>query len=308
VKVISWYQLPFSLEFKHEAGKVLKYSDRYATLVSLFQEVTKEQYLVFIQALTEYFSEIIARLSHLQLVFQQYSDEQIESALLKGLSIATIKNRNAHLRWACEVLGKMDMVPSNDALGIGKRCYSGNNINKAVDLDKVDLSRITNRNVLVQIHLQRYLGLRREESIKFKPWQADKGDWVILQPSWCKGRRGREISISTPEARYWLEEAKKLVANKDQSLIVAGKNYIQHRHLYDNQTRRAGIKHPHGLRHAYAQDRYNALTGWECPKRKGLTYKQLTAEQKAIDDIARTVLTEELGHYRKTILTIYCGK
>jgi site-specific recombinase XerC len=82
----------------------------------------------------------------------------------KGLSVATMKNRNAHLRWACEVLGKMDVVPSNGTLGIGRRRYSGNNINKAVDLDKIDLSRITNRNVLVQIHLQRYLGLRREET------------------------------------------------------------------------------------------------------------------------------------------------
>jgi site-specific recombinase XerC len=201
----------------------------------------------------------------------------------KGLSVATIKNRNAHLRWACEVLGKMDVVPSNDALGIGKHCNSGNNINEGVDLDKIELSRITNRNVLVQIHLQRYLGLRREESIKFKPWQADKGDRVILQPSWCKGRRGREIPITTPEARYWLEEAKKLVEDKNQSLITVGKNYIQHRHFYDNQIHRAGIKHPHGLRHAYAQDRYKVLTGGECPKRDGPTHKQLTAEQKEID-------------------------
>lgn len=184
------------------------------------------------------------------------------------LSISTIKNRNAHLRWACEVLGKNGIVPSNEALGIGKRQYAGNKINKAVDLSKVDLSLITNNNVLVQIHLQYYLGLRREESIKLKPLQADHGDRLILESSWCKGGRKRSVSINTPEARYWLDEAKKLVTNKDQSLISPNKNYIQHRHLYDNQMRRAGIKHPHGLRHSYAQIRYKELTGWECPKQE----------------------------------------
>jgi len=111
-----------------------------------------------------------------------------------------------------------------------------------------------------------------------------------------------------PEARYWLEEAKKLVTDKNQSLIIANKNYIQHRHLYDNQTQRAGIKHPHGLRHAYAQDRYKTLTGWECPKRGGCTYTQLTKEQKIIDQDARLIISRDLGHNRIAITAAYLGK
>lgn len=124
---------------------------------------------------------------------------------------------------------------------------------------------------------------------------ADKGDHVVLQPSWCKGRRGRTVPITTPEARYWLDEAKKLVTNKNQSLVVENKNYVQHRKLYDNQAYKAGIKHPHGLRHAYAQSRYKTLTRWEYPKQGGPTVKQLTPEQKKIDREARLIISACLG-------------
>lgn len=223
----------------------------------------------------------------------------------KGISIATIKNRNAHLRWLCEKLGKANVVPSNDQLGVGKRNYVGTN-NKAIDLKDVDLGKITNPYILVSIHLQRYLGLRREESLKIKPHLADKEDHIVLQPSWCKGGRGRIVPILTPEARHWLDEAKKLAVNPDQSLIPINKTYIQHRHLYDKQVQRAGIKHAHGFRHAFAQDRYKELTGWECPKRGGPTTKELTEEQKQKDTAARLVISADLGHSRKAITNNYC--
>ena len=44
----------------------------------------------------------------------------------KGLSAGTIKNKNAQLRWVCSILGKANMMPSNDALGVQKRQYVGN--------------------------------------------------------------------------------------------------------------------------------------------------------------------------------------
>lgn len=204
----------------------------------------------------------------------------------------------------CEKLGKANVVPSNDQLGIGKRNYVGTD-NKAIDLKDVDLSKITNPYILVSIHLQRYLGLRREESLKIKPHLADKGDHIVLQPSWCKGGRGRIVPILTPEARHWLDEAKKFAVNPDQSLIPINKTYIQHRYLYDKQVQRAGIKHAHGFRHSFAQDRYKELTGRECPKRGGPTMEELTEEQKQKDTAARLIISADLGHSRKAITKIY---
>lgn len=43
----------------------------------------------------------------------------------------------------------------------------------------------------------------------------------------------------------------------------------------------------HGLRHAYAQTRYEKLTGWKSPKAGGLTSKDLTPEQQIKDQWAR---------------------
>jgi hypothetical protein len=42
------------------------------------------------------------------------------------LSHATIKNRNAHLRWICEKIHKPSLVPSNQTLGI-QHCQHVNN-------------------------------------------------------------------------------------------------------------------------------------------------------------------------------------
>ncbi len=224
-----------------------------------------------------------------------------------GQTNETIRNKNAFLRWMSEKIDKRNVVPSNDDLGvIGKT--SKDNVDKSVNLEKADLSKITDKRIYVQIHLQRYLGLRREESCKLKPHMADRGDKVYLYKSWCKGGRERFVPITSKEARYWLDEAKKLIPNKNESMIPPDKKYITHRHLYDKQTSRAGIKHRHGLRHAYAQERYKKLTGWECPVKGGPSYRKLTSEQKEIDYEVRLKISLELGHSRINIVSTYVGR
>jgi hypothetical protein len=150
--------------------------------------------------------------------------------------------------------------------------------------------------------------LRREEALKIKPWRADEGEHLRLQDSWCKGGRGRYIPIRTPEQRYWLDQAKKLVEFKDLSLIPVKKSYIQQRHVYDKQVIRAGLKNMHGLRHAYAQQCYKELTGWEAPINGGPNSRELTREQKQIDYQARMTITELLGHGRAQITVSYLGR
>lgn len=223
----------------------------------------------------------------------------------KKLSNATLKNRVAVLRYLTTKINKPNIIPSNDNLAIGKRQYVSKQ-NRA--LHHPDFEKITNTYIRVSLELQRVFGLRREEALKIKPWQADRGEHLHLNASWCKGGRSRIIPILTKEQQHWLEEAKRLVVQKNASLIPKNKSYIQQRYLYDKQTLRAGLKNLHGLRHAYAQRRYKELTGWECPINGGLSSKQLTSAQKTKDYEARMIITEELGHSREQILSSYCGR
>jgi len=247
------------------------------------------------------------KITHMQGLRQKHIVHLNTQWKAKGLSNGTIKNRNASLRWACELMGKKNMVPSNKELGIGTREKNVNR-SKALQLDQINWGKITNKRIYIQLHLQRHLGLRRKESCMFKPYLADRGDYVYLSKSWCKGGRDRFVPIVSKEARYWIEEAKKLVVHRGAAMIPPDKSYIEHRNLYDDQVRRAGITKGHGLRHAFAQERYRELTGWDCPARGGPKRKELTKEQKVVDREMRMRISEMIGHSRISVVAEYCGQ
>jgi len=64
----------------------------------------------------------------------------------------------------------------------------------------------------------------------------------------------------------------------------------------------------HGLRHRYAQMRYEALTGWKAPAAGGPSVKSLTPAQRGKDATARQTISRELGHERTSILNVYLGR
>ena len=73
-------------------------------------------------------------------------------------------------------------------------------------------------------------------------------------------------------------------------------------------TLRSGLSRMHGLRHAYAQNRYEELTGWKCPAAGGPDRKSLTTEQRQSDREARLIISFELGHEREAMTAAYLGK
>ena len=147
-----------------------------------------------------------------------------------------------------------------------------------------------------------------------QPHTADKGTHITLQPTWTKGRRERDIPIVTRSQREALDQAKALVREPGASLIPTHRTYAQQRWLYDKQTRQAGLSNLHGLRHAYAQNRYRELTrehdpegqGWACPMRGGPSRNDLKhPEQTRIDTEVRLQISEEMGHGRILITYVY---
>lgn len=220
-----------------------------------------------------------------------------------NLTTATIKNRLAAVRWWAKSINKTSIIKTNEEYGLESRKYD--NPDKAQKLDLKKLERVKCPHVKMALRLQAAFGLRREEAIKFIPNQSDKGDRIALKPSTTKGGRYREIEITTDRQRGLLEEAKTLA--KGGSLIPEGSRYIDQLKKYENQTLKAGLLNNHGLRHNWAQWRYQQLTGWKAPAQDGLKKQDMTPEQWKIDRETRMQISEELGHSRIDITDTYLG-
>jgi integrase len=233
---------------------------------------------------------------HVEALLQRWQSE--------GLSAGTLKNRMAHMRWWAEKVGKAGILPAdNTTLGIPERRYVINE-SKTKELgDRLD--RITDFHVHMSLRLQAAFGLRREESIKFQPRYADRGDHIAIKGSWAKGGRDRTVPITTQEQRAALDDAHRLAGSG--SLIPAHKTYIQQRHVYDGQCKAAGLSNMHGLRHRYAQMRYEVLTGWKAPTAGGPGKAKLNANQWMSDQQARQQISREFGHERLQVTSVYLG-
>ena len=237
---------------------------------------------------------------HLHALLQRWRAE--------GLSPGTLRNRLSALRWWAEKIGNSGVLAHDNAhYGIPKR-QSAPRTTKAKDLPDAQLAQVRNSYVRMSLALQHAFGLRREESIKLKPHQADRGDRLVLQASWTKGGRPREIPIRTLAQREVLDKAKACVKGKAGSLIPGHKSYVQQLRTYEHCTRMAGLDHLHGLRHAYAQERFLELAGFACPVTGGPHAPELTPEQRASDYEARLIISAELGHSREAITVAYLGR
>jgi hypothetical protein len=224
----------------------------------------------------------------------------------RELSAGTIKNRLADLRWWAEKVGKPAVLASDNAhYGVEHRVFVSSQ-SKARQLPEEQLALVSDQHARMSLRVQAAFGLRREEAIKFQPSFADQGDHLRLRASWCKGGRPREIPIRTPEQRELLNECHELAGSG--SLIPPERTYVQQRRVYERHAARAGLSGLHGLRHAYAQARYQELTGFAPPACRGPSSRQLSPAQRQRDHQARLQVSHELGHEREQITATYLGR
>jgi site-specific recombinase XerC len=227
----------------------------------------------------------------------------------EGLSTGTIKNRMTTLRWWAEKVGKAEIVKENSVYGIENRVYV-TNTDKSVSIKDLDLSLI-DENIAQSLRLQDAFGLRREESMKFQPEYALDGQrienakYIRLKDSWTKGGRSRNIPITNDKQRHELRNAYALAVNNGGSMIPQNKTYKTHLASFERVTHDLGVGQTHGLRHGYAQTRYFELMGFDCPAVGG--YRELTADEKQQDKVIRLQISEELGHSRINITSVYLG-
>ncbi len=229
----------------------------------------------------------------------------VEKWQAEGVTDGSIKNRMSMLRWWANKINRPVVANDNSFYGIGRRTFV-TNTDKSSALPRDQLSLIKDPYIRVSLLLQEAFGLRREEAIKFSPSYADKGSYLKLKGSWTKGGKPRSIPIVTKYQKEVLQQARALVGLA--SLIPANKNFIQQLRIYERQTANAGLSRMHGLRHAYAQTRYELLMGMKSPAAGGIVKKQMSALQKTQDYSVRMQISKELGHEREQITAVYLGR
>lgn len=226
-----------------------------------------------------------------------------------NVATGTIKNRMVALRWWAEKIGNPGAVKDNKTYNIENRVYI-TNVDKSVSIKELDLAKI-DQNVAQSLRLQDAFGLRREESMKFQPIYAldgqaiDNAKYIRIKSSWAKGGRPRTIPISNELQRDELKKAYARSVENGGSLIPKNKSYVSHMSFFEKVTSALGVGQTHGLRHGYAQQRYFELMGFSCPAVGGI--RTLTADEKAKDAAVRFQISEELGHSRINITSVYLG-
>ena len=236
----------------------------------------------------------------------KHVDALVKRWLGEGMAAGTIKNRMNCLRWWAAKVDRRNVIArSNEFYGIPDRQFVSNE-SKAVAVDSQALTSIQDDYVRMSLELQRSFGLRREEAIKFMPGFADQGDHIRLKASWTKGGKTRVVPILRQDQRAVLDRAHRLAGSG--SLIPSQKNYIQQLRTYERHTTQAGLSKLHGLRHAYAQSRFEQLTGWACPAAGGPTTASHSTDQRKQDLQARLIISRELGHAREQISAVYLGR
>ena len=177
-------------------------------------------------------------------------------------------------------------------------------------LGAVHLERVTCPYVMASLKLQREFGLRREEAMKI---QAGIGRFRAI--SWCwlsllvQGRAGSASFRSVPRRSGPSSMRRRtLAATTEKGSLIPTEKYVQQKHRFEYQCRKAGLHGSHGLRHEYAQQRFQELAGFACPLAGGPTRKDMTPDMRRANYEARLEVARELGHGRVDVTINYLGR
>lgn len=172
-----------------------------------------------------------------------------------------------------------------------------------------------------QIKIMREFGARHRESAllnaREKLVEAISTRQITLDRG-TKGDLTRIVPITRPSQIDALREAAAL-QGRAQNLTPEHKTLNQHMQACYRELRAHPDYHPHGDRHAYANDRYKFLSGVKSPVEIGVKHgadhiryisQQLninTQTARELDYSARMTVSKELGHHRISITNNYLG-
>ena len=232
------------------------------------------------------------------------------------LSASTLQKRFSHLRLLCGWIGKQSMLrPGSSYLADPEAFqltyeaqYDHSWTAAGVDpVQKMAEIAADDPPVGRVLRLQHAFGLRLQEASLLNPLRDRVDETYLRVVAGTKGGRPRVVPIETDAQRAVLAEAEQYVQITKRSMIPPEydlKHWLQHCYYVLTQhgvTRKDGLV-SHGLRHQYANDVYEQLTGEISPVRGGGPVPSAT------DTGAKHEVTARLGHARPGITAAYYGK
>lgn len=253
----------------------------------------------------------------------------VEIWVAKGLTNATMKEYLSGVRAVARAYGNGNLRETNDfraadgSLLVGPR-LSIDNRNRAVPeavyvaaLAKLRSGTEDERRLAVHVALMRTGGLRHEESRKLNPRRCLLADGRVFLSDGTKGGRERMIFAPSPAFLSAINDARRIVS-RHGNLMPDGTTERAWEKMAYAMACAAGISIAacgaslHGLRHAYAQERYVGITGFRCASAGG-TLAEATeiagTAWRQLDSDARLLIKSELGHGpdRDDVVARYLG-
>jgi len=271
----------------------------------------------------EFYSRMIRQLHELgyQLTDIHNLKPKHVAALMKrwegeGLSASTLQKRFSYLTLLCGWIGKKSMLRHGSTYleepERYRREYAAGRDHSwtAVGVDPLEkIAEIEQDDPAVArvLRLQHAFGLRIQEASLLNPARDRVGETLLRVVAGTKGGRPRVAPVETDAQRAVLAEAERHARTTKRSMIPPEydlKQWLKHcYHVLARHgvTRRDGLV-SHGLRHQYANDCYEELTGEPSPVRGGGRVAD------ADDRSARREVTARLGHARPAITAAYYGQ
>lgn len=243
----------------------------------------------------------------------------------RGLSPATIQNRISFFRIFSEWIGKGNMIKKSEMYCSSPEVVKRSQVaqeDKSWSAKGIDIPNLLlqieaySKHAAAQLLMINAFGLRRNEALCFKPnlnWLMTERDGMgyIRVRDGTKGGRERIIMVETEQQRHALLYAKQVAGKqKNASICYPYITLEQAVQRYNYIMRKFGITKAdlgvtgHGLRHQYANDRYEKLSGMRSPVRGG---NKQSVKDKDADIDARYQVSEELGHSRLSVTAAYYG-
>ncbi|MFL9876490.1 integrase domain-containing protein [Paraburkholderia megapolitana] len=231
-----------------------------------------------------------------------------------GQGGGTIENKLTYLRALTSWMGKSNLVDTLDAYVDRKEKGLMRSYVAAEDkswvahgvsaTQKINEIAQTCPYVAIQLKLQAAFGLRVQESFMLRPLEAVRNPQTLGVDQGTKGGRPREVPI---QARIdVLEEAARLSNGVTGSTVPADRTLQQWRDWYYYVLGKHGVTRSglgvtsHGLRHQWAHELYETVTGAPAPiKRSDL------AADAGLHGQAQRRVAEAAGHSRITKANAY---